>query len=105
MLQEAGVWGFPKPPLAIVGRTLYEAVEKGVVEVHRSGMVNTARNLLRHFAQDTDGPMLPPVCERAFRRKLAKMGFAHTETRRLIIADRPKPYISRWRSVLRSEAG
>ena len=39
---------------------------------------------------------LPPVCDRVFRRKLAKMGFAYTKTRRLIVAERSMPYISRW---------
>ena len=99
MSQESGVGSYTEPPLTIVGGTLYEAVEKRVVAVHRSGIVNTTRNLLRHFTQDPDGPMLPPVCERVFRRKLAKMGFAYTKTRRLIIAERPKPYIERRREA------
>ena len=93
MSQEAVVGSYPEPPLTIAGGTLYEAVEKRVVAVHRSGMVNTTRNLLWHCTQDPDGPMLPPVCERAFRRNLATMGFAYTKTRRLIISDRSKPYI------------
>ena len=64
MSQESGVGSYTEPPLTIVGGTLYGAVEKRVVAVHRPGMVNATRNLLGHFAQDPDGPILLPACER-----------------------------------------
>ena len=88
--------GPPKPPLAIFGRASYESVEKRVVASHRPGMVSTAGIFFGASRRARVGRCFPAVCDRAFRRKLAKMGFAYTKTRRLIIAERPKPYISRW---------
>ena len=91
--------GFPKPPLTIVGRALYEAAEKWEVAAHRSGMVNASGIFFGTSHRTRMGRCFPAVCERAFRRKLAKMGFLYTKARRLIIAERSKPYISRRRDA------
>ena len=97
MAQEAGVEEYFAPSLPKGGETLYGAIWKRIVEVHRSGIFNATRNLLSHLTQGQEGPMLPPVCGWAFRMTLAKIGSAYAKTGRFIVAGRPKPYESRWR--------
>ena len=80
------------------GESLYDVLQKRIAYIHKEGRANTRRNLLKFITEDPDGPGLPAVCPRVFRRKLAQMGFTHSRKRKLVVAERPKPYISRWRT-------
>ena len=60
--------------------------------------MNTSGNLLKYLTTDPSGPMLLPVSARVFRRKLASMGFLYVQKRKVIFAERSKPYIVRWKN-------
>ena len=77
------------------GETLYDCIVSRISAVHRSGRVNTARNLLRYLTVDGDGPKLPGVSVRVFRRKLRQMGIFFSKAKKVLTAERSKPYISR----------
>ena len=65
--------------------------------MHREGRVNTAKNLLRYLTVDANGPRLPGVSVRVFRRKLRQMGLFFGKTKKVLAAEMSKPYIRRWR--------
>ena len=52
------------------GETLRGCIVGRISEAHRSGRASAARNLLRYLTVDGDGPKLPGVSVRVFRRKL-----------------------------------
>ena len=64
------------------GETLYDCIVGRISTAHRIGRVNTARNLLRYLTVDGDGPKLPGVSVRVFRRKLRQMGLFLRRQRR-----------------------
>ena len=79
--------------------SLFDLLQRRIADVRKSGMVNTRSNLPKYVTEDPFGPRLPSVCPRVFRRKLAQMGFLRRRRRKLIIAERSKPYVSRRRTA------
>ena len=71
-------------------------LQRRIAEVRKSGVANARINLPNYGAEDTCGPRFPPVFPLVFRRKLAKMRFIRLRRPKLIIAERSKPYVSRW---------
>ena len=78
------------------GETLYDAILSRISAVHREGRANTARNLTRYLTVGENGPKPPGVSVRVSRRKCRQMGFRCAKTKKVLTAERSKPYISRW---------
>ena len=57
--------------------------------------MNKARNLMRYLTVCDNGPHLPGAPLRVFRMNLWKMGMFCAKTKKLLKAERSKPYIRR----------
>ena len=77
------------------GETIYDTTLGRISAVHREGRVNTARNMLRCLTVEENGPNLPVVSVRVFRRKLRQIGLFSAKTKKVLTAERQKPYITR----------
>ena len=82
------------------GETLYDPIVGRISAVHRGGRMDTSRNLIRYITVDSDGPKLPGVSVRVFRRKLRQMGLFFAKTKKVLAAERSNQYISRWGGYL-----
>ena len=81
------------------GESMYELIKRRMEAVRESGRVNTSRNLPRWATEDEDGPRLPRVSDRFFRKVLSRLGFGYTKRRKLVVAARAKPYVVRRRKA------
>ena len=87
------------------GETLYDAILGRVASAHREGRVNTARNLLRYLTVGANGPRLPGVSVRVFRRKLRQMGLFFGEKKKGLDGGEAKAVYSEMEGELLQEAG
>ena len=87
--------GVKMKDVATEGGSLYDVLQRRISDIHKAGRVNTRSNLLKYITDGPDGPGLPAVRRRVFRREMEQMGFIPIRKRKLIDADRPNPYVSR----------
>ena len=78
---------------------VYAELLSRISDVHASGRVNTVKKLHYFLSGDEAGPKLPDLGPRRVRALLRRLGFAYDGVRKLIVSDRAKPYIIKWRKA------